>query len=246
MKNKLKLFISLLGITLLLTGCGKADLYSAYKKMSVGSGKNQISGYQVNIRLYGLYNGEKVSDIFLVQNYLNKGFKIVDSNNNKTYYRVNGVNYEYIAPEKDNDELGLGYDFGATIGEDGEIVEETGTYEKTDKKVPFTDTDLFLKTLLKAKSVEKPVTEEISGEAYQKYSFKVSKAVMKRVIADTSVNDINITKDTNASCWVDKDGYVYKIVFDLKSGSKIEDDLTLAVFFAAVNNVSEINEDSLK
>ena len=52
----------------MLTGCASKDLKNAYNKMSVGDGKNQINGYSLSIRLFGLYNDEKVNQSIRVRN----------------------------------------------------------------------------------------------------------------------------------------------------------------------------------
>ena len=61
MKKFNKILMSLCAVLLLTTGCSSNALKTAYTKMSVGTGEDQISGYTMNLRLFGLYNGEKIN-----------------------------------------------------------------------------------------------------------------------------------------------------------------------------------------
>ena len=94
MKKFNKILMSLCAVLLLTTGCSSNALKTAYTKMSVGTGEDQISGYTMNLRLFGLYNGEKIRESVRVQNYEGKNFKVTYSTDlEKIYYVIDGVNY---------------------------------------------------------------------------------------------------------------------------------------------------------
>ena len=108
MKKFNKILISLCAVLLLTTGCSSNALKTAYTKMSVGTGEDQISGYTMNLRLFGLYNGEKIRESVRVQNYEGKNFKVTYSTDlEKIYYVIDGVNYKYKEdkPEEEKDKI---------------------------------------------------------------------------------------------------------------------------------------------
>lgn len=242
MKNGKKLLMVLCAV-LLLTGCASKDLKKAYNKMSVGDGKNQINGYSLSIRLFGLYNDEKVNQSIRVQNYLGKNYKVVDSSDTETtYYVIDGVNYKSVTNTKESDtalgdtnSTGLGFDTAKTVT----------TYEETEDEVPFTDTNLYLTSLKSAKKIGDATEEKIGDLKYTTYEYTVAKKTMLKILEGSALEDIKLTADIPTKVWIDKDGYVYKIEYDLATGIKSESTLSLNVYYNAVDDAVEITADEL-
>lgn len=252
MKKRSKLMAVLFASLVLLTGCTSSELKTVYKSMQIGEGK--INGYNINVRLFGLYNSEKVSQSITIQNYMNKTIKVVDSSNNKVYVRKDNKNFVLVG---ENNEENIDFDF-RPIGngrddrfrENEEIFEEdlegeettsTQRYEETTESIPLIDTDVLLSSLKKAKDVTDPEEDTIANTKYTKYTYTVSKKLAKEILAGTDLKDIEFEDDIEATVWVDEKGYVYKLVYDLASGLDTKFDLELNVYFSSVNEASEIS-----
>lgn len=259
MKKFNKILMSLCAVLLLTTGCSSNALKTAYTKMSVGTGEDQISGYTMNLRLFGLYNGEKIRESVRVQNYEGKNFKVTYSTDlEKIYYVIDGVNYKYKEdkPEEEKDEItaddvvsaipGLDGIVGGDKNSENEVRDEvTGSYAKTDEDVPFTNTDLYLTSLKSAKKIEEMKEEKIGDVSYETYEFIVTKKAMKKLLAETTLKDIEFKKDIEARVWLDEEGFVHKIVYDLAAGIESDTTLELSVYYNGVDKVNEISLDEI-
>lgn len=246
MKNGKKLLMVLCTV-LMLTGCASKDLKNAYNKMSVGDGKNQINGYSLSIRLFGLYNDEKVNQSIRVQNYLGKNYKVVDSSETEiTYYVIDGTNYKSITNDKENDTTLYNNTESTSLNGTGFDTNKVVTmYEETNDVVPFTDTDLYLTSLKSAKKIGDATEEKIGDLKYTTYEYTVVKKNMLKILAGSALKDIEFSADIPTKVWVDEDGYVYKIEYDLATGIKSESTLSLNVYYNAVNDAMEITVDEL-
>lgn len=259
MKKFNKILMSLCAVLLLTTGCSSNALKTAYTKMSVGKGEDQISGYTMNLRLFGLYNGEKIRESVRVQNYEGKNFKVTYSTDlEKIYYVIDGVNYKYKEdkPKNDKNEVttddiveaiqGLEGLIGGDRNNENEVRDEvTGSYSKTDEEVPFLNTDLYLTSLKSAKKIEEVKEEKIGDVTYNTYEFIVTKKAMKKLLVETSLKDIEFKKDIEAKVWLDEDGFVHKVVYDLATGIESDTTLELSVYYNGVDKVREISLDEI-
>jgi len=246
MKNGKKLLMVLVA-ALMLTGCASKDLKNAYNKMKVGDGKNQINGYSLSIRLFGLYNDEKVNQSIRVQNYLGKNYKVVDSSDTETtYYVIDGVNYKPVVGDKKTDTTLYNDPESTSSNLPGfDINKSITTYEETEDAIPFTDTNLYLTSLKSAKKIGDATEEKIGDLKYTTYEYTVTKKDMLKILAGSALEDIKFTVDIPTKVWIDKDGYVYKIEYDLATGIKSESTLSLNVYYNAVNDAAEITVDEL-
>ncbi len=241
MKNGKKLLMVLCAV-LMLTGCASKDLKNAYNKMSVGDGEDQINGYSLSIRLFGLYNDEKVNQSIRVQNYLGKNYKVVDSTDTEiTYYVVDGVNYKSVTTDEETDES----TYKTTTGTGFDTTKSVTTYEETEDDVPFINTDLYLTSLKSAKKIGDATEEKIGDLTYTTYEYTVAKKTMLKILAGSVLEDIKFTADIPTKVWIDADGYVYKIEYDLATGIESESTLSLNVYYNAVNDSTEITIDEL-
>ncbi len=247
MKNGKKLLMVLFAV-FMLTGCASKDLKDAYNKMSVGDGKNQVNGYSLSIRLFGLYNDEKINQSIRVQNYLGENFKVVDSSSTETtYYVIDGVNYKSVATDTSTDATKQST-YKTATGAD-----ETGfgstkvatTYEETKDDVPFINTDLYLTSLKSAKKIGDATEEKIGDLTYTTYEYTVTKKNMVKILVGSALEDIKFTADVPAKVWIDSDGYVYKIEYDLATGIDSDSTLSLNVYYNAIGSANEITVDDL-
>lgn len=239
--KKVNKFLMVLCAVLVLTGCTPKALKNAYSKMEVGTSKSQINGYTASIRLFGLYKDKKINQSIRVQNYQNKDYKVVDSSSDveKTYYIIDGVNYKSVV--KTSTTSSSKDTTTSIFGSSNSSV----TYEKTTSKVPFTNTNLYLTSLKSAKNTGDAKSETIGDLKYTTYEYTVSKKVMSTILADTTLKKIEFTADIPAKVWIDKDGYVYKVEYDLATGIKSDSTLSLNVYYNSVNNSSAISIQEL-
>ncbi len=237
-----KKFLMVLCAAFILTGCASKDLKNAYNKMSVGDGKDQINGYSLSIRLFGLYNDEKVNQSIRIQNYLGDNYKVVDSSNEEiTYYVVDGKKFKSVAKEAKN----VDDDYNTNGFQTGfDTTKTVTTYEETDD-VPFVDTDLYLTSLKSAKKISDSSEEKIGDLSYTTYEYTVAKKTMVKILTGSVLKDIEFKTDIPAKVWIDSDGYVYKIEYDLAKGIESESTLSLNVYYNAVNNSNEISIDEV-
>lgn len=237
--KKGKKFFMVLCAALILTGCASKDLKNTYNKMSVGDGEDQINGYSLSIRLFGLYNDEKVNQSIRVQNYLGKDFKVVDTSNAEiTYYQIDGVSYKSVVEETTDDTT-------TEIQSDYSISKELTTYEETEDDVPFMDTDLYLTSLKSASKIGDATEEKIGDLTYTTYEYTVAKKTMLKILVGTVLEDIEFSENVPAKVWIDSDGYVYKIEYNLATGIESNSTLSLNLYYNAINKSNEIKVDSL-
>ena len=55
--------------------------------------------------------------------------------------------------------------------------------------------------------------EKIGDVSYETYEFIVTKKAMKKLLAETTLKDIEFKKDIEAKVWLDESGFVHKIVY---------------------------------
>lgn len=224
--------------SLTLTGCGMTrELKDAYNKMSIGEKENEINGYTMNLKLFGVYKDQKVNTVIRVNNYMNKDFKVTVDDT--TYYLIDNEKYKSTTSNLDKFSLSQKYNF-ETNGEKKAV-----EYDEIDEDIPFIDTDSYLLTLKNVKADDKPLTDKIGEYEYKTYTYSANKKVMEKLLKDTVLKDIVFETNVPAKVWIDSEGYVYKIEYSLSSGLKSSSPLTLSAYFSGVNMAKEIILDNL-
>lgn len=232
MKKVKKIFMTVFALTatFALTGCGNTkELADAYKKMSVGEKENQVNGYILSIKLFGVYGDEKVNESVIVSNYKDTSFKV--ESDDYTYYVVGNKKYKSVNSTSKKNELNLGI-------EDNSHIE---AYEETKDEIPFLDTDKYILPLKNAKADDKPLADKIGEFEYNTYTFSVKKEKAQKLLENTVLAKKKLPANVPAKVWIDQDGYVYKIEYDIAAGYKKSSLLTLTVYYNGVNNASELN-----
>lgn len=219
MKNKKNILgLALLGV-FLLTGCGTSKaLVENYDKMQVS--KDTINGYQLDLRIYGIYNDKTINEIIKIDNYLNTQYKITTvglNSDRETAYILDGVNYK---------------------------LDKDSKYTKTTDAIAYSNPNLYLEALNSLKSSEKGETETIASVDYTSYSVTVKASKMEEILETSTLTDIKFKKNIPAKVLIDADGYVYKIVYYLNEamGTDVKK-LEVSATYFRINKSSEITID---
>ncbi len=137
---------------ILLTGCNGKELKEIYNNMKIGE---SIESYQLDLRIYGENNGERVNEMYKIDNYKNQKYKI--DTYNLTYYFIDGIMYE----EK-------------------EIKEEI-VYNKTNDEI-FYDTDIILEGLNNITAKEE-IENDIEGKELKVYEVELNDEYIKELLS---------------------------------------------------------------
>lgn len=137
---------------ILLTGCNGKELKEVYNNMKIGE---SIESYQLDLRIYGENNGERVNEMYKIDNYKNQKYKI--DTYNLTYYFIDGIMYE----EK-------------------EIKEEI-VYNKTNDEI-FYDTDIILEGLNNITAKEE-IENDIEGKKLKVYEVELNDEYIKELLS---------------------------------------------------------------
>lgn len=235
--EKIKKIISALFLIITcftITGCGMTkELNDAYKKMSIGEGKNKINGYTMSIKIFGIYNDEKVNTNISVHNYMKQDYKI--SIDRDVYYLIDNVKYRVIKNTTNDLPSKAFDDVNSSI---------KTSYEEIDNNVLYTNTDLYISTLKNAKADDKPITEKIGEMEYKTYTYLASKKIVSEMLKDVDLKDVKIKENVPTKVWIDTDGYVYKIEYDLSNKIENSSNLTLTIYCSGINKAKKISMDS--
>ncbi len=223
-----KYFIGCLLAVLLLTGCASSEMTKSYDKMQVGK---EIDSYQLDLRIYGVYNNKSISEIVRVDNYKGTQFKV-------DYISLNDQKNTTPTTE----ENGIMKDNALYIIDKVMYRQNTsGKYAKTTEKSLYTDPTLYLNGLKSVKTNKYDRDETIVDKVYKVYKISVSTNTMKSILDNSAISDVKLTKDVTGEVWIDANGYVYKLIYNVNTG--MEDSskaLTVNASYFRVNNVSEI------
>jgi uncharacterized protein YtpQ (UPF0354 family) len=64
---------------------------------------------------------------------------------------------------------------------------------------------------------------------------------MKNILSNSILSDINLVKDVTGEVWIDKDEYIYKIIYNVNEGlADASKKLVVNASYFRINNVSEI------
>lgn len=206
---------------LLVTGCGKQkidqkmdhNLNDNYKKMNVGN--NGINGYTLDLRIYGSYNNKKIYDIVRIQNYKNKTYEIAVSRNTsiestKIQEEVYRIKKNKIYSIQGNKEI-----------------EFTGD-------INYKNPNVYLEGLNNIVKKDPPKIEKIDGKKYTVYSVTFQKNIINKLLKDTSLLDLSVDKNIDGKLYLDSEGYVYKIIYQI-------DDITIAANYFGINQARELS-----
>lgn len=138
-----------------------------------------------------------------------------------TGYKVDYRLYGTYKEKSINDIVRMQNTEGKVTVEDEILPEEE--IDKNQKKINkslYEKPEIYLKGIEKAK--EKNKGEEKLGEiTYTTYDITVPKKIVKEMIKYTEVKDLEVKEDINGKVYLDKDGYVYKVIYELDIANKL-------------------------
>lgn len=205
-------YIKILMVVLILitiSACGGIKTTKQYEKMEIK--EDGVTGYNLDLRIYGLVNNESVNKILRIRNYMNKSYEIM------------------IPSIKEDEEEKIIY----VIDNKTYIENEEGKYVVTDEKIKYTNPAIYLEGLNYIKKDAKPKEEKVGEITYDVYEVMVDKKTISNILKDTDIKNIKIDKDINAKIYLNKEGYVYRIIYYL-------DGLTINANYFGINTVGEI------
>lgn len=214
----MKKILIIIVLTLGLVGCRNKTLDKNYNKMQLK--EDGLDSYQADIRIYGKYKNNRVNEYLKVSNYKNEQIIIYNSK-----VSIFGKNYVI-------------YDNGKTYS----VSSNNKITIVSDNK--YADTAIYLEGLKNFQKVTKEKDEVIAKKTYSVYSAKVKKKIFESILMDTVIEDLKLEENVPAKIWIDKDGYVYRIIYYLDEA--IEGDgspLEISLRYYDYNNVQKKNFD---
>ena len=185
MKNK-NILIIMIFILLLCVGCGNSKLSSYADNTKIGK---STTGYKLDLRIYGKYNGKNVKKTVMIDNYKNTDKKV----------NIAGL-------------VGLKLEDKVYILKDKKYYEVVDNKLKEVKSIIYEDTDIYLKGVYNIKNVSSPKTEKLGEVEYTVYTGKLDKKVFNDMLKATDL-DITVSEDGTAEVWITKDNRVYKAYY---------------------------------
>lgn len=249
----MKKSILVLFMCVLLVGCTPKALKESYSKMKIGS--EGINGYNIDLRIYGTVNDERINEIVKITNYNNSEYKIVivDTDENipediekndtdetaeetKEDETNEGMNLENIdAPGlgRDRDILNRESETAIYIkNEKTYVIDETGKYNETEES-NYNNINIYLNSINEISKLIKESKEKIGDNTYDVYEVMFNKDIVNEILKDIPVKYVT-KSDVEGVIYTDKNGYVYRIIYKV-------DDLTINANFYSINTVREIS-----
>lgn len=212
LKRYVKTLFIFLIIILITTGCIKSkEIEENYNKLK---SIKDINSYTLDLRIYGKLGDQKINEIVKIKNH-KQDYEII-SLNLSTEFTKNEATIIYI---KD----------GKTYLKDID-----GKYIETDETVIYSDPSIYLEGLKNINENSKEVKKIIEDSTYKIYNVIVNKNVVKKMIENTNIKDLEIEKDIFAEVYINSDGYVDRIIYEVQN-------LTINAKYFEINNSNIIN-----
>lgn len=221
-----KILLGIIGV-LLLSGCTSKEMVTYYENTKAGGA---IDSYQLDLRIYGSYDGKTYNEIVRVDNY--KG----------TQFKVDNILKNNLIPEQQPTEEKE--EVLPRMVENASYRIDNKNYELKDNKyvevesLMYTDPNTYLETISKAKKVEELKEDKIGDNTYKTYSFKVNKNDMESILKDGTLKDLKLKSDVSAKVWIDKDNRVYRVIYYLVEG-KDRVEINASIF--RINIISDMS-----
>lgn len=223
-----KILLGILGV-LLLSGCTNKEMVSYYENTKAGG---KIDSYQLDLRIYGSFGDETYNEIFRVDNY--KG----------TQFKVDNIGKNIVLPKEEPTEKEVQDDLLPIMRDNSSYKIDGKSYELKDntyvevETLMYTNPNIYLETITKAKKVEELKEDKIGDNTYKTYSFKVDKKDMEPILKDGALKDLKLKSDVSAKLWIDKDSRVYKVIYYLIEG---KDRVEINASFFRINVINDMS-----
>lgn len=209
-------------VIVFIAGCSNKEINQTYDNMQAGSGKNDINGYSIDLRIYGTVDKQTVNEIVRISNFNDEDYKITIVNKD-----INP-----LVNEEDDNVTIENNDTIIYVLDGKKYIDEDGQYIETNEKQKYTNPLVYLEGLNNVKSVEDE-SEEVNGEnKYQVYDVKIKESYVKDIL-DEIDQDITVSDDIDAKIYINEEGYLYRVIYYIGS-------LTVNVNYYGINNSAEI------
>jgi hypothetical protein len=212
MKN-IKIILITLITTIFLSGCVSSTITKAYNKMQVG--KNKINGYSIDLRIYGKVNNKGINEIVRISNYMNKTYSITIPG--KLDIKTKERTEDKVSYVKDNK---------------GYIKNEAGTYEKTTKKIKYSNPLIYLEGIKNITKNSKSIEEKIGTNKYKVYDITIKKDYANKLLKEVAIEQ-TVSNNQTGKIYIDNKGYVYRVIYTIE-------DLTINANYYGIDNAVEI------
>jgi hypothetical protein len=195
-------------------GVNNKDLINSYNNMIVGV--NGITGYNLDLRIYGTHQGKSVNEIVRVVNYSDTDYEIM-------------IMDPYYAGED-----GSGEQIIYIKGDRTYIKNQSGKYVEANGEVKYSNPAMYLEGLKNIKKDSEPLEEKVANNVYKVYNVVVKKDVVIEMLENTKLIGVKVEEDIDTKIYIDEFGYVYRIIYTLEG-------LTINANYFGVNKVDGIN-----
>lgn len=211
----MKRIILLVILLLMITGCRDKTLDETYKKMLIK--EDGLTSYQVNIRINGDYHQKRLNQYYQIRNYQDEQIIIREPSN-----LTNSENYIIIDKDKT-------YKVTSHNGKETRTILKDFKYEGT---------DIYIGCLKKLKEVKQEPNKKVNNNTYSVYSIKTNKKTISSILKGTVLEEIELDGDVSGVIWIDKDGYVNKMVYYLNKSLKDHSEpLELSINYTDYNDI---------
>ena len=201
----------------------------SYKKTKIS---NSMSGYILYYSLSGQIEDKIYDDIVGIENYKDKSYKV----------RLIKMDIDEEADSEENDSEDYLYYVidGIAYSKD-----DKNKYHKIKEKVIYNNTEIYLKGLINAKEIVYVGKENLEDNEYEKYTFIIDTKIMKEILKYSNIPDLIFDKETmGCVAWIDSEGYLYKLDYDISTGLNKSTSLMVRVFMSSYNQVTDFTEST--
>ncbi len=196
MKNNFKYLLLIISLLLILTGCTNKVLNEAYTGMKVS--KEALNGYTLDLIISGVNGTTKISERLRIRNYMSTKFEITKN--------ISSTDYNNPTPTKEVTYIINGKTY--VMGTDKK-------YTVTTEKVKYTNPSIYLEGLKNATQNDEKTTEKVGTINCDVYTLTFTKAAVEKILKDTALTNVKLTKDATGKVYINKEGYVYRIIYNI-------------------------------
>lgn len=194
---------------------GDKTLIDSYNKMQIS--ESGINGYNLDLRIYGTINNESINKTVKIKNYMNSDFEI-RLPQKVAFAQTGNINENEVIYIKGNKKY---------------IKNNANDYIISNKKVKYTNPKIYIEGLNNIKSISIPKEEIIANKKFNVYEAVVFNDFIKVMLKDTDIVEIEVIDDINAEIYIDKEGYLYRIIYHIN-------DITINANYYGIDQAREI------
>jgi hypothetical protein len=225
MLKKFKI-LSCITLIVLLAGCGNKALNQSYDKMQIT--KNKIIGYNLDLRIYGIYNKKKVNENIRITNYKNTLYHIeIIKPKQQPLNNDNKNKLDFLNLNDSNEHIYIKNKTIYKVDENGNL------YKTTDKNITYSNPAIYLEGIKNIASNSKEEKVKIGTNNYTHYIVKFKKNIINEILDDTALKDITVKENVDGEIYLDNNNFVYRIIYKF-------DNITINANYYSINTVKPI------